>query len=287
MRTQTLYKKATTSVPKAIEDITKRYPGVEIDGIVVKAADASEARMAKVSVGERIFVATVKHAEFPAGDGPDEDSAPPEDSAPEEPKEEPKDDAPESSEGGEKKEKKSELKGDGEGADDGVPGPEGEPKKPNKDDLLLEVLQALLMKLDGGDDPMGDPGMAEVGAPGAGEPMPPHSMKPHGPGPGGPGGPPPGPGGPAGHGAPLPPPVSKPAGPGGVAFGHYNPKAAEFSVMRRDAGEIGNRGLIIETESVYPTHRVAKITRTGLAEVNGELLDVAEAGIALLTLTKK
>lgn len=279
-RTQTLYKKATTTVPKALAALSESFPKAEIVDIDIKAANAQEARWAKVTVGERIFVATVKHAEFPAGDGPDEDSAPGDSAPDEEPKEEksePKTDDSEDS----GKEKKSEPKGDGEGADDAFGGPEGEPKKPNKDDLLLEVLQALLAKLGGpGDDlggPDADPGAVEVGAPGAGEPgLPPHAMKPHPSG------------GPAGHGAPLPPPVPKPAaGPGGAAFAHYDPRTASFAVMRKDAGEIGNRGLILETESVYPTHRVAKITRTGLAEVNGELLDVAEAGIALITLTKK
>lgn len=76
-------------------------------------------------------------------------------------------------------------------------------------------------------------------------------------------------------------------GPGGPAFSHYNPATPEITTVRKDANQKNNKALLDEAASVYPTHRVAKIQRTGKAKLNGNVYDLAKNNLAVVTLVKK
>ena len=127
------------------------------------------------------------------------------------------------------------------------------------------------LDLAGGDLP-------DIGAPDKG-PVPPPS--------GGPGGG--GPGAPRRPMSPsLPPPARPKGGQGGPAFAHYNPKATEFVVVRKGVStKVGTRALIAEAQSVYPTHKVARLTRNGDAMINGKKYNLNKSQIAVITLQAK
>lgn len=265
----TIYRKANVSARKAVAEIYEAFPTSDIESFSTVKANALQAQQANTTVGEKIYAATLKVSEFPPSD---EDSS---DDADSDPKPEPpKDDKP-----SEDKEEDSsddsaddalEPSGDGEGADDGEL---HKPKELSPDEKIIHLLSEILDAVKGGgpgDLAGGD--LPDIGGPDQGAPLPP---PPHG-----------GPG--AGLGAPkppLPPPASPHMGPG--AFSHYDPKAKQFSVIRRNAGEIGTRGLIAEAQVVYPTHRVAKVNRTGTAEIGGLNVNLAQSGVAVITLVAK
>ncbi|MDE2103908.1 MAG: hypothetical protein KGL39_42120 [Patescibacteria group bacterium] len=267
------YRQANVTAGKAIQELQAAYPNAEIQEFEPRVLQGAEARAQRVAPGTKMFVATLKFAEDEEGG-----SEPPEPKAESsEPKESPEpafeggdegdepeaDKPPKPKSEGESKDKIGE-----EGADDG---PEHK-MKPEEEmvHLLKQILDAVRGDELGGPD---DLGLGPKPGP-AGPPPSAHA---------GPPGPPPGPGG---HGGPpLPPPVEKEAP--GMAFAHYNPTAASFAVIRREANELGHRGLIAEAENVYPTHRVARLVTQGIAEIDGYKVDLASNNIAVLRLDKR
>lgn len=273
MATETFYRKANVSRAEATAALFAKFPNAQLDSFVKKAANAEEATAAKANVGDPIYAATVT-AEFPPpASGGEEGGS---DSAPE---------APSSEEGG------SDDSGD-EGSSDSAPdftkdddssesgdedGEKKEKKLPPAEETvnLLREIKDLLAGGGAPGGPGGDPsldagaaGLPDIGAPAPGEELPPPA--------GGPG-----------AGAPLPPPVPQKAPMGGNAFAHYDPAQAEIHSVRVEAGEVRNTDLIKQAEEVYPTHTVAKIQRTGKAQLNGKTYDLAKNGVALITLVKK
>lgn len=273
--TQTIYRKANVSPKQAIAELESAFPGSEVTEFEAHPATVQEARVAKTTPGNKIFVATLRLADdSESPEPPESDSGPSEEKEPAPPKAEGPEDAVDDAppEGPPAESKPS------AGPHDGPAGPEEHKMKPEEE--MVHLLKQILDAVSGGDKLGPEPGMDDLGP--GGPPPPPHGA-PHGPGPGGP---PPGPGGPMGHGGPpLPPPVEK-SGPG-VAFAHYDAKAPSFTVIRRQANELGLRGLKAEVEQVYPTHRVAKISTAGLAVVDDLQVDLAANNIAVITLTAK
>jgi len=254
-------------------------PGVEaILALATKAADADEAKSAGVNVGDLVYAATVRLAEFPPSDGGGEDKpkeessekAPPSDDAPSDTP----DDSPD--EGGDKP--------NPFGGDEGDPDEGAEPKLKGDDGIihvLTELLHAVKSLGGGAEDPLADPG-ADPGlggppAPGADPNALPDIGAPEA---GGGALPPPG------GAPPLPPPVPQKS-PLGGSFAHYDSEVAQITVLRRDASELGNKAMIAEAAEIYPTHMVAKIQRTGSAKVNGLLVGLPESNAAVVTLVKK
>lgn len=285
MATTTFFRKANVSQAEATASLFKRFPNVDLVSFEKKAATAEEAASAGVKEGDLVFAATIRTAEFPpAGDGGDDSSsekedAPSEDSAPA-----PKSDGGDSDDSSDSEDSSSSS--DSEGDDKGNPfggDSEGEGAKPKElkgeeltNHLLKQILDALHSLSGGGLGGPGGPGdldLPDVGAPGQGDTLPP------------PAGPHAGPGGPATK-APLPPPVKEKSPVGVGAFAHVAGKA-EIHMVRADAGEVNNRAIIAEAAEHAPTHMVAKIQRTGSAVVNGQTVNLAERGIALVTLVKK
>lgn len=264
----TLYRIANISSKQATEELLAEYPGHVLEELGVEPATAETARHAKAQVGDMIFVAkVVKAGDEPEDEGPEPafaeaDDGPDEDAPPESP-ESPKEDKEEPKEESKPKDKPEAPKG------------EHEDKKMSTDEEIVHLLKQILDAVGGHSEPDGD----ELGPPapkGVGPALPPPHAGPPGP-PAGPAGPPKGPA--------LPPPVEEK--PAGAAFAHYDPKAPAFAVIRRNASELGLRGLRLEAESVYPTHRVAKLRTTGYAEIDGEEVYLPEAKLAIIELTRK
>lgn len=274
MANTSFYRKANVPAAQAITALTSRYPKAELVSFETREAKtAEEASSAGVAVGETIYVATVRVAEFPPAEDKGDDSG---------------DDSDESSEApAEEKEEKSDEKSDdkepSDGGDDKPPFEEGEsgdgPSKGKPEDLIVHLLQKILHALEGGAGPVGpdagpggpgDLDLPDVGAPPAGGPALPPPGGPHG-----------GPGK-----APLPPPVKEKSPVGVGAFASVVDKA-EAHVVRADANEIGNKALIAEVTAFVPGHRVARIQRTGSAVINGETVNLPETNQAVVTLVRK
>lgn len=272
MATQTFYRAANVSSAEATASLFKRFPKAQLVGFETKKANALEASSAGVKEGELVYAATVRVAEFPPADDSSEDGG---EEAPE-PK---KDKAPPADSG-------SESDPDNDGDDDSSPegdsdhdfaggeGGEGaKPKKLSPDEQIIHLLTQILDALKGGGAPAGpgagpDAGLdlPDIGAPDAGGGLP-------------------APGGPAGK-APLPPPVKEKAPMGMGSFAHVAAQA-EVTLVRDDASEVNNSALIAEASQVVPTHRVAKIQRTGYAVIDGQEIYLPEARKAVVTLVKK
>jgi hypothetical protein len=284
--TRTLYRKANVSAAEATTSIFKRFPNVELVSFTKKEANAEEAKAARAQEGDLIYEATIRLAEFPPEGGDDKGG---EDSGSSEPKEE-KSEAPKEDSGSDSDSDDDSGSDDGgdKGGDEfgGGDGPEhgAEPKKLSPEEQVVHLLTQILDALKGGGmghgpkPPHGGPEMGgdlpDIGAPGAGDELPPPPGGPHG-GPGGPG-----------AGAPLPPPVKEKAPIGAGAFAHVTGRT-EVTMVRDDAGEIGNKGIIAEAATYAPDHRVARIQRTGIAQIGDDLIDLAEANKALVTLVSK
>lgn len=278
MATQTFYRAANVSSAEATTSLFRRFPKAELIGFEKKVANANEAKSAGVTEGELVYAATVRVAEFPSADDagddtsePKSDKAPPAHNSDSDPDDDGDDDSSTKDDSDSDHDFSGKDKGEGEG--DGGEG--AKPKKLSPDEQIVHLLTQILDALKGGGapgDPMGDPGdldLPDVGAPDQGEGLPPA----------------PGMGGPPGK-APLPPPV-KEKGPVGVgAFAHVAGKA-EISMVRADAGEVNNSAIITEASTYAPTHRVAKIQRTGYATLNGEEVYLPEARLAVVTLVAK
>lgn len=272
------YRAADITAKDALAQITARYPKAELESFETIAANVSQARVARVKPGAKVYQVKL------AGDFEEssEESAPPKEES-SEPKSEPKDEAPSEDSGEEKSESKPpkpEGEGDSpdldgeEGADDLMPGDEEVKLKPEEE--MVHLLKAILHALapaPGGD--MLDAG-PDMGA--GGPPPPPHGAPappPHGAPPMGAGAPP----GPP-HGAPpmapKPPMPPKPAMPG-----------AAFAAVRQDSNQIGTRALIAEATQAFPKHRVAKIQRKGTAGLNGRTVDLEKANLSVITFVER
>lgn len=270
METLKIYRKADISTAEARKTIKRQYKGSKIASVEVVPADADAARSAHVKVGDLVYEAVVHVAEFPPSGGDSDDGG--DDSAP----------APEKSDGGDDS-SDSDDSDDGGDSDSGGDNPFA-PKDDGGGDgggdsglkgdsgiihLLTEILHTLV-KGGAGADPLGGP---DAG-PGLDGPVPP--------GPGGLGDV----GAPPAGGPPLPPPVKDKSPIGGPAFASVAGKT-EFSVLCRDAQEIGNKAILATFAQELPTHRVSKIQRTGSAKVNGVELDLKANNFAVVTLTRK
>lgn len=266
MATQTLYRKATVSRADATASLFKRFPNADLVSFEHKAATAEEAVSAGAKEGDAIFAATIRVAEFPPTDDSSSDDSGDSSEAPAPKKEKPEGDESSDDSTDDSTDPKPEF-GGGEGDSEGH-----EPKKLSPEEETNHLLQQILDALRGGAGPAGGPGddigapaLPDIGAPDQGEALPP-------------------PGGPAGAGAPLPPPVKQKSPLGVGSFAHYDRSKSEITVVRTDASALGNRGMIAEAREVYPTHKVAKIQRTGSATINGETIKLAERNIAVVTL---
>jgi hypothetical protein len=214
-----------------------------------------------------VFEATLKSAEFGEDDGgeggePDAEPKP-------KPKKKEEGDAPDPDSDGDED-------GDDDSDGDGppLPGLDGGLPKPKPEEQMLHVLEQILHTLQSqsGGGPGGHlgpegPPLPDIGAPPKGGQLPP--PKPGGPGPG------------------APPPVPPKAPMGGPAFSHYNSDSPEIVTIRRDATEVGNKAMIAEARKVFPTHKVARIQRTGKAVLNGKTYDLPKNKIAVIHLVKE
>lgn len=281
--TRTLYRKANVTAAEATTSIFKRFPNVELVSFTKKEANAEEAKAARAKEGDLVYEATIRVAEFPPEGGDDSSS----DEGSEEPKEEKKDEAPKEESGSDSDDSKdSDGDSDGDGDEFGEKGGDdplgAEPKKLSPDEEIVHLLTQILHALKGGGGPMGHPGgpelggdLPDIGAPGKGEELPPPPGGPHG-----------GPGAPGAGGPPLPPPVKEKAPIGTGAFASVTGKA-EVTMVREDAGTVGNKQILAEAAEHAPGHRVAKIQRTGIAQIGDDLIDLAEAKLALVTLVSR
>ena len=278
--TRTLYRKANVSAAEATTSIFKRFPNVELVSFTKKEANAQEAMAARAKEGDLVYEATIRVAEFPPEGGDDkgdEGGDAPEPKKEEAPKEESDSDS-DDNDSGDSAPSGDDFGDKPEGGEHGM-----EPKKLSPEEQVVHLLQQILDALKGGGmghpkPPHGGPDMGgpemggdlpDIGAPGKDE---------MGGGLGGPAGPP--------GGKPLPPPVKEKAPIGAGAFAHVTGRS-EVTMVREDAGEIGNKGIIAEAATYAPQHRVAKIQRTGIAQVGDDLIDLAEANKALVTLVSR
>lgn len=255
MATQTVYRKADVSSREATETLYQRFPNAEILSFNRKTATADEAQAARVKVGDQIFEATFRVAEFPpsdnSGSGGSAPEAPAEDSAPEAPKSEeaPSEDKPEDSTDDAPD---FDSKTDGEGGE----GEGGEkPKKMKPEEETVHLLHQILDVLKGGGAPGAGPDLApggpgdldlpDIGAPGQGDALPPPAA----------------PGGPAGK-APLPPPIKEKSPIGVGAFAKHYAGRESFTFVRQDvkADGLGHRALINEATQLAPGYRVARLS---------------------------
>ncbi len=249
-KTKTLYRKATVSSADAFSQLSKRREVAEVISFETKTASAAEARLANANVGDDVFVATVRLAEFPPKDeGSDESEAP-----------EPKEEAPEAPDESDSEDSPEDPIDDGAG-EDGAPDFGDKAKKPPVEEQILHTLQAILHALEGGagpDDGLGDPGLGgdlpDVGAPPAGGGLPPSKDS-----------------------APLPPPVPQKSPMGGGAFASKIAGREDFIATRKDSSHVGTRTLIAEAHANFPGFRVSKVDRRSKAD----------EGIALLKLVKR
>ncbi len=252
MKTHTFYRQANVAKPVAIDALFSRYPNADLASFETIRASAELAKTNGFEKGELVYAATIKVGEFPPkeeeGGGDTEAPSAPDDSAP--------DDAPEEKDDGGESPDAPDFGGGSDG------GEGGEPKKMSTDEKMLHVLEQILHAVQGGGGPddLGPGGpddlaggdLPDIGAPPAG----------------GPAGPP--------HKAPLPPPVAPKAPMGGPAF----------SSIRVKASEVGNKAIIAEAKEAYPNYKVAKIQRSGSAEIKGKRYNLPENDVALVTLVK-
>lgn len=266
MTSQKIYRKADISTAEARESLKRAYPGAKIAGLEIVVADDEASKAARVKVGSLVYEATVHVADFPpdanvGGSGSDDAPEPPK-------KDDGGDDSSDDSDSGDDS--------DGDDGGDAKPNPFGD-KSDGGDDSgkgdvehqILHVLTELLHAVKGG-SPLGDPGAG----PDLGGPVPP-------------GGDLPDIGAPPAGGPPLPPPVKAKSPVGGPAFAHYDNSKNEFTVLRRDASELGNKAMISEAAELYPTHKVARIQRTGSAKLNGIEVNLPAQNFAVVTLIRQ
>lgn len=280
----TFYRKANVSSKEATDELLAAHPGHSVS-LEVELATNETARHARADIGDLIYVATLKQAEGPEPEFGGADDGPSEDSAPEAPEGESDSDiAAEAKEEGESFEHEKKEKEEGDSDDKPAEKSDSKPKEPGESKMkpeeeMVHLLKQILDAVSGGAG-LGGPDKDPLGPPephGAGPDLPGHP-KPVGPPPGGPGAGA-GPGGPA-----LPPPVDK--APPGAAFASVR-EASAFSVVREQANELGIRGIKAEAESMFPTHRVAKIKTTGFARIDGEEIYLPEARLAVIELTRR
>ncbi len=270
MSQTTFYRRASGTAKEATDALFARYPKAHLLSFETKRADATTAKLAKVKKGELIYEATIHLGEFPPEGGEEGgDEAP-------EPKEEKK---PKPEGGGEESDDSDDGGGDapdfGGDEDGGDVDPFGAPKMKPEEQIAhaLDKIVHLLTTLVGGDaggPPGGGLDVPDIGAPpkgGPGLPPPPHG----------------------GPGAGPPPPAAPKAPMGGPAFAHYNPNLAEVVAIR--PSDVGNKAIIAEAREVFPTHKVARIQRTGSAILNDgkqkKQVNLAENNIVVVTLTKE
>lgn len=283
MATTTFYRKASNvSSAEATASLFKRFPNAELVSFETRtAANADEAQQAGAKEDDLLYVATIRTAEFPpAGDGGEESEAPSEDAPADDA---PSDDAPSDDAPAEKPEGDDDKGGDkpfGGGDEGGEEG--GKPKELKGEELTNHLLKQILDAVAGGGiggppgpdaagpGGPGDLDLPDIGAPEKGEAFPP----PGGPGAAGPGKP------------PLPSPVKEKSPIGVGAFAHVAGKS-EIHMVRADAGSVNNKTILDEAAEHAPTHNVARIQRSGSAVINGETINVAERGIAVVTLVRK
>lgn len=265
--TTKFYRTANVSLAEAAAQLAKKFSDNQIENLEKRAITAEEAAESGRTAGELVYVATIRVAEFPPAEG-----------------EEKKDESSDSSDSGESKSDSDSSDSDESSDSDNSKPPFGggedkgaEPKKPDFQTELLHLLKMIADALGGGglggpglDSGPGDLDLPDVGAPDKGESLPPVD------GPGAPGGAP--------TKGPLPPPVKEKSPIGVGAFASIASESQAYLVREADAG---NKQIIAEVEEYLPTHRVAKIQRTGSAKINGKNTVLADAGIALVTITKK
>lgn len=283
MTNTTFYRKANVSRADAAKSLLAKFPDADFE-LRKKKANAEEARLAGVKVGDLVFEASIRTSEFPPSD--DDGSEESSDDAPAPKADDSSDDSAPKSDSDSDDSDSSDAPDFGGSEDDDAGLPEEKPLK--GDDGIITLLQEIKDLLGSGAgpagpgddlgadpgmgaDPLGDPGaVPDIGAPDQGEGLP-------APLPGGPAGP-----------APLPPPV-KPKSPVGVgAFAHYDAREAQITVVRQNTtGQVGNKEIISEAAEFFPTHAVAQIKRTGSAVVNGHETNLPESKIAVVTLIAK
>jgi hypothetical protein len=270
---KTFYRRADISKADAAAQLLAREPGAKLVGeIRTERATRDTARTAGVRPGERVYAADLRLA----GDGPpfekkDADSDGEDEAVVDltSDSDSGSDDSGDSDSG--EKEGTSPSESDSEGE---------EPKELTGEDKIIDLLTQLVDAVNGGaslgpDDPMADP-MADDPA-GLG---PDPALDAAGP----PAGPELGIGAPA-QGETLPPPVPPKHGP--AAFAAVASAKRAVLVRRDVTSAVKTSDLVREAQAEWPTHKVARVERTGIGEIKGVKVDLPAHKIALVTLERK
>lgn len=259
MQTQTFYRKANVSSAEAIASLKRNFPKSEIVDFDNRiAADTGEAAAANAKVGDKIYVATIRMAEFP----PKDDEGESEESEPEA-----IDESPEGDDEADSPEAPPAFGGEDSSEE------EEKPDKLSPEEETVHLLRQILDAIKGGGDlggPEEDLALPDIGGPEAG-----------------PGGelPPPGMGG---GKPPLPPPIKEKSPVGGPSFSSFNAKAGTVILVREDVDStVTTSSIKQEAEEFWPTHRVAKIRRNGQEVIKGQTLNLPERKLAVVTLVKR